>query len=296
MNTSTSAATSSALPNAAGFAFVESLAAELSSGKVELPSFPDIAARVRQVLSDEFVSSKQIIKVVSSEPALAAKLVQLANSVALNPGGQRVTDLKTAISRMGLNLVRSASLTFAVEQMRNSPSMVGLRQPMSELWERCVFVAAMSYVVARSCSEVNADTALLAGLLHGVGRLYILARSVDHPQLLADQTSYNEIVRDWHAAIAKCILENWDMSDDIVAAVESHEDLSRDHEDDADLTDVLTVATLLVSFHSFPEEIELNMQGVAAFDRMELDHEAVLAILEESAEEVASLQAALGSA
>jgi hypothetical protein len=86
------------------------------------------------------------------------------------------------------------------------------------------------------------------------------------------------------------------MSDDVVAAVEFHEDLSRDHEDDADLTDVLTVATLLVSFHSFPEEIELNMQGVAAFDRMELDHEAVLAILEESAEEVASLQAALGSA
>lgn len=194
---------------------------------------------------------------------------------------------------MGLNLVRSASLTFAVEQMRNSPSLAVLRQPMNKLWKRCVFVASMSYVLARSCSQVNADTALLAGLLHGVGRLYILARSVNHPLLLADQVSYAEIVRDWHAAIAKSILENWEMSEEVVAAVESHEDLSRDHEDDADLTDVLTVATLLVSFGAYPESIELNMQGVAAFERMELDHEAVLAILEESADEVASLQSAL---
>ena len=294
MSTSTSQAATAPSSNAAGFAFVEALASELSSGKIELPSFPDIAARVRQVLSDEFVSSKQIVKVVSSEPALAAKLIQLANSVALNPGGERVTDLKAAISRMGLNLVRSASLTFAVEQMRNSPALASLRQPMSELWERCVFVAAMSYVVARSCSQVNADTALLTGLLHGVGRLYILARSVDHPALLADQGSYNEVVRDWHAAIAKCILENWEMSDEIVSAVEYHEDLSRENDDEADLTDVLTVATLLVSFHDHPESIELNMEGVAAFDRMELDHEAVLAILEESADEVASLQSALG--
>ena len=75
--------------------------------------------------------------------------------------------------------------------------------------------------------------------------------------------------------------------------VELHEDLTRDHDDEPDLTDVLTVATLFVSFHAYPESIELNMQGVTAFDRMQLDHEDVAAILEESAEEVASLQAAL---
>jgi HD-like signal output (HDOD) protein len=295
MNMSNSSVAEAGANSTVAFSFIESLASELSTGKVELPAFPDIAARVRQVLADEFVSSKQIVRVVSAEPGLAAKLLQLSNSAALNPGGPRVTDLKSAISRIGLNLVRSAALTFAVEQMRASPELARLRQPLSELWERCVFVAAMSYVVARGCSEVNADTALLAGLMHGVGRLYILARSADHPQLFADRAAYNEIVRDWHAGIAKSILENWEMSDEIVEAVAEHEDLTRDHDDEPDLTDVLTVATLFVSFHAYPESIELNMQGVTAFDRMQLDHEDVASILEESAEEVASLQAALGS-
>ena len=51
MSTSTSQAATAPSSNAAGFAFVEALAGELSSGKIELPSFPDIAARVRQVLA-----------------------------------------------------------------------------------------------------------------------------------------------------------------------------------------------------------------------------------------------------
>ena len=37
----------------AAFAFVSELAKEVSTGKVELPSFPDVAVRVRKVLADE---------------------------------------------------------------------------------------------------------------------------------------------------------------------------------------------------------------------------------------------------
>src|SRR5215218_1528836 len=94
------------------FAFVQSLAAELSTGKVELPSFPDIAMRVRQVLSDDNVGPDKVVRVVGSEPALAARLLQLANSAAMNFSGKAVTDLRTAVNRMGFNMVRSAAIAF----------------------------------------------------------------------------------------------------------------------------------------------------------------------------------------
>ena len=106
--------------DAAAFAFVQALAKELSSGRIDMPSFPDIAARVRQVLADEFVSSAQVVRVVSSEAALAGKLLMIANSAAINPGGARITEIKTAITRIGLNMVRSATLAFAMEQVRRS--------------------------------------------------------------------------------------------------------------------------------------------------------------------------------
>lgn len=277
------------------FAFVQSLATELSSGKIDMPSFPDVAARVRQVLSDEFVSSIQIVRVVTSEAALAGKLLMIANSVAMNPNGQKITELKTAITRIGLNMVRSASLAFAMEQLRKAGDLTALQKPMGVLWERSVLVAAMCYVVAKRCTSINADTALLMGLMHCMGRLYILTRAAKFPALFADKATYNQIERDWHSNIAKAILENWQISDEVVAAVAGFEDLDRDHKGAPDLTDVLTVANLLSSYHEFPESLELNMQGVHACVRMNLDAAACLRVVQESANEIASLRKALGN-
>jgi HD-like signal output (HDOD) protein len=279
--------------DSASFAFVQSLAKELSSGKIDMPSFPDVAARVRQVLSDEFVSSAQVVRVVSSEAALAGKLLMIANSAAINPGGARITEIKTAVTRIGLNMVRSATLAFAMEQLRRSGDLKALRGPMTELWERSVLVAAMCYVVAKRCATVNPDTAMLAGLMHCMGRLYILTRAAKFPALFADKSTYHHIEHDWHSAIAKAILENWEMSEDVVAAIAGFEELDRDHQGSPDLTDVLTVANLLATCREVPQLLELNMQGVHACTRMQLDAAAGQRILQESADEVASLRNAL---
>ncbi|HXI77627.1 MAG TPA: HDOD domain-containing protein, partial [Steroidobacteraceae bacterium] len=93
-----------------GFAFVTMLAGELSKGKVDLPSFPDVAQRVRKALQDEEVTADKIVRIVGAEPSLAARLIQLANSAGVNVGGRHTTDLRVAIARIGLNLVRSSTI------------------------------------------------------------------------------------------------------------------------------------------------------------------------------------------
>jgi HD-like signal output (HDOD) protein len=276
------------------FAFVQALASELSTGKVELPSFPDIAMRVRQVLSDDSVSPEKVVRVVSSEPALAARLLQLANSAALNFSGKQVTDLRTAVARMGFNMVRSAAIAFAMSQLKKVDSLKGLEKPLDVLWRRSSSVAAISHAVARRLAKVNPDTALLAGLLHGIGQLYILTRTAKHPKLFANEAVYHNIVRDWHSSIAKALLENWDIAEEIVDAVGNYEDIGRTHSGFTDLTDVLTVGYLLASYRDHPESIELNMEGVAACTRMQLDRAGYEKLLKESGEEIAAIQAALG--
>jgi len=276
------------------FAFVQALAAELSTGKVDLPSFPDIAMRVRQVLSDDNVSPDKVVRVVGSEPALAARLLQLANSAALNFSGKAVTDLRTAVNRMGFNMVRSAAIAFAMSQLKKVDALKGLEKPLDALWRRSAGVAAMSHAVARRLARLNPDTALLAGLLHGVGELYILTRTAKHPKLFANEAVYHNIVRDWHSSIAKALLENWEMSEEIVDAVAGYEDIGRSHIGPTDLTDVLTVGFLLASYREHPESVELNMQGVAACTRMQLDRAGYDKLIQESGEEIAAIQAALG--
>ncbi len=276
------------------FAFVQALAAELSGGKVDLPSFPDIALRVRQVLSDEEVSQEKVMRVVGSEPMLAARLLQIANSAAINFSGRAITDLRSAIARLGFNMVRSAAIAFAMSQLKRSSELKGLERPLEELWQCSASVAATSYVVAKRFSRVNPDTAMLAGLLHGIGKLYILTRVGNYPGLLADEASYNSIVRDWHASIAKALLENWEMAEEIVQAVSDHEDLERKGTGTPDLTDVLTVSHLLNAFKDHPETLELNMHDAAACRRMQIDAAGYRSLIEESEHEIEALREALG--
>lgn len=294
MSKSSAQADSSPVSDPEAFAFVTALASELSTGKVELPSFPDIAMRVRQVLADESVTPEKVVRVVGSEPALAARLLQLANSAALNFSGKAVTDLRTAVNRMGFNMVRSAAIAFAMSQLKKVDALKGLEKPLDALWRRSAGVAAMSHAVARRLAKINPDTALLAGLLHGVGELYILTRTSKHPKLFANEAVYHNIVRDWHSSIAKALLENWEMSEEIVDAVANYEDIGRAHSGNTDLTDVLTVGFLMSSYRDHPESVELNMQGVAACTRMHLDRAGYDKLIQESGEEIAAIEAALG--
>jgi HD-like signal output (HDOD) protein len=291
---STASQTASSTSQHDAFLFVQDLAAELSRGKVDLPSFPDIAMRVRQVLADPEVSAQQVERVISSEPALAAQLLQMANSAAFNSSGKNLKDLRTAVARLGFNLVRSASLAFAMSQLKYVESLKGLEQPLKELWQRTAAVASMSYVVAKRLSKINPDTALLAGLLHSIGRLYILTRASRHPALFSDLPSYHAILRDWSAPVAKALLESWGLPDEIVTAVSEFEIHDREHTGEADLTDVLTLGSLLALYKNSPDSIELNLQGVSACKRLQMDSDGCRKMIDESESEVAAVRRALG--
>ncbi|MGB6451921.1 MAG: HDOD domain-containing protein [Steroidobacteraceae bacterium] len=277
------------------FLFVRTLAAELSTGKVDLPGFPEIVARVRHALADENVSPERVARVVGAEPVIAARLLQMANSVALNPRGKPVADLRTAILRVGLNVVRTTTLAFAVQQLRKSPMLRGLEKPLDVLWQRSVHVASLCYVITRRCARhLSADTALLAGVLHGIGRLYILTRASQHRALFADVASYQAIERDWHLGIACALLEHWGIAGEIVQAVRDCEDFAREPRSTASLSDVLVAATLVAVYQNQPELLEARLNSVRPVARLQLDRALCESLVAESAQEIAELREALG--
>ena len=205
----------------AAFEFVRELSVELSASTIELPSFPKVAARVQKVLSEENCSSERVVRVIGAEPMLATRVLSMANSAALNPSGKAVCELRTAVTRLGFDALRAATVSFALSQLRSAAAFKSLQHYLDALWHQSVLVASLCFVVARRVGKVNSDTAMLTGLVHGVGKLYILTRSVRHPALFADQEMYQHIVNDWHGSIAKVLLENWQMAEDIITAVYS---------------------------------------------------------------------------
>ena len=282
-----------ATPNVA-FEFVQALAGELSAGKVDLPSFPEIAVRVRRILSDPNSSLVQVVRVVGSEPALAARLMRIANSASLNRSGRTLTALPTAINRIGYNMVRSAAISFAMAQIRNANKLAGLEPYLNELWQRSTLVAAFSFVLARSCSKVNPDEAMLAGMMHGIGKLYVLTRATQHPELFADSATLHGIITDWHASIGKAILENWDFSDEMAMAVGDQDDHGNAEAGAADLRDVIAIGIVMASCGADLDSLQLALQERPAAMRLGLTEAKTALVIKECATEVAALNDALG--
>jgi HD-like signal output (HDOD) protein len=276
------------------FDFVRTLAAELSAGNVDLPSFPEIAVRVRRVLSDPKSSVEQVVRVVGSEPALAARLLRISNSASLNRSGRPVNDLRTAINRIGYNMVRSASMSFSMAQIRKSNKLAGLEHHLNDLWERSTLVAAFAYVLARNCTKVNPDEAMLTGMMHGIGKLYVLTRVVEHPELFASNTLLSQIITEWQASIGKAILENWNFSEAMAQAVGDQSDFGRVLEGPADLTDVIVVSILMASHMDDMPGLEASLSDTTAAQRLSLDQAKTQAVMSESAAEVSALSQALG--
>jgi HD-like signal output (HDOD) protein len=279
--------------SAGAFAFVAELAQEVSKGRVELPSFPDVAVRVRKVLADEHVSNEQIARVVGSDAGLAARLLTLANSAALNRSGKSVADLKTAVNRIGHNNVRTAAVSFAIAQLRRAGELKHISKELEQLWTEATMVAALSYALASRATSINADESMLAGLLHNVGKIYVLARAHRHDSLFKDPAAIAQVLRDWHANVGKAIVENWGFPAHIADAISEHENIDRTV-GSADVTDVLTVAVMMSGFMGHETDLELNMQGVKAFWRLGLDNDKCVHVMRDCADEITALRSALG--
>ncbi len=280
-------------PDDVAFTFVQALAAELSGGKVELPGFPHIVLRVQRVLADVNADVSRVVRVIGGEPVLAAQLMRMAHSAALNPQRVPIPDLKGAVARVGLDTVRSATIACAVAQLRAAPMLRGLEKQLDAQWQRSILVASLCHVIALRLTRVNPDTALLAGMLQGIGRLYILTRASGHRALFADEASYQAIEHDWHLSIAAALLENWGFSEEIVQAVHESENHEREARGAAGLTDVLAVGVLLAEHHAQPHVIRAQVNCAKLLQRLQLDQAACESFIEESAQEVTALREAL---
>lgn len=272
---------------------VDSLSVELAGEKIDLPSFPDVAMRVRKALTNEEVGIEDAVKIVSAEPALSARLMQLSNSATLNPGGKRLTNLRAAMARVGLNMACSVTIAFAMSQLRRAETYKGVQVRLGKLWYEAAHLAAVSRVIARRFTSLNADTALLAGLLQCVGKLYLLTRAARFPALLEDDEAFERIASEYQLRVAQAILRNWDMDPEIVKAIGCCGDLAREHAGAIDLADVLIASAALIALGPDPQPHEISFPGMPAARRLGLDAAACTQALAESRDEIEALRQAL---
>ena len=227
--------------------FLQGLAEDLNSKDLTLPSFPDVVIKIRTALEDPTCTAERLGSLARTDPVLVSKLLMSANSAFHNRAGIEIVDLNLAISRLGFESVRNTAITLAVEQIFNASQHEELRDRLRELWTRSINMASMSYVIARTMPGLNADNAYLCGLLHEVGKLYLLTKAREYPGFLGDRESLESVLAEWHPSVGRSIVESWGFPDEIVNSIDLTESDTVATGGAATFSDVLSAATVLLA-------------------------------------------------
>ena len=280
--------------SSSAFEFVTELARELSAGRVELPSFPEAAARLQQALADANVTAERIALVLGTDAGLTARVLTMANSTLLHRGGKPVSDLKLAVTRIGHENIRVAALAYASAQLKRAPELAHIRGDLEQCWQEGIRVAALAHAIARETRATRGDEALLVGLLHNIGKVYIIARAARDSVLHRNPDVKASVLRDWYPGIGQALVENWKLPEQIAAAVGAQLDRSRAHGGNPDLTDLLIVAVELAGQIAAGKSDDTQVSLLPAAKVLGLDDGMAVRVVLESQTEIEMLQAALG--
>ena len=269
---------------------LNAIAAQVHEGELVFPTSVGAAQRIRRALDDPDCSIATAARVIETEPLLSARVVALANSTAFSRSGQVITDVGTAVSRLGFRIVRMLALALIARQLAGKPSVLAHRDTATLLWQHTSLVAALARVIARRITQQDPDTALFAGLIHEVCGFYLISRADEFPSLLDEDAAEED--ESLEAEIGNAVLQELSVPAPVVVAIQAAW-TAHFADPPATLGD-----TLLLAKHLAPIESPLmrgaeGADGLRASIEMAFESETLSEILEECADEVDSLAKAL---
>ncbi len=264
---------------------------DLMQDRLALPSMPEIALRVRQAINDPDAGAIEVARIIQADPVVAARIIQAANSATFV--GQKATgSLSGAIVRLGLENVREVIVAATMREVFQTKHSL-LRRRMVELWTHSTVIAAISTVLSRKLSGFSPDRALLAGLLHDIGVVPILAHAHDYDELTQDPELLESTITAYRGQLGAMILRRWNFSDELITAVLEAENWYRTHEGQADYADLI-IASQLQSYSGTEASRHYpSLDELAVYERLglaELGISERAPILEEAQEEIAAVQ------
>jgi HD-like signal output (HDOD) protein len=200
-----------------------------------LPPFSPILNRLLAGLAREDVSFVRIADVIEKDTVLAGNVLRLVNS-ALYGRSATINSVRHAVSLLGVNKLRNATLTMSVTRMWNQVQ-VPRGWSMSRFNLHSVATAMLGDVVAQAAPIDYAEGAFAAGLFHDLGRLLMaIGLPEEYEQITMLSTSRHfarwecemEVVGFTHAELSADALERWNLPVEIRTAVLNHHTQERD--------------------------------------------------------------------
>ncbi len=250
----------------------ESIIDDLENERLPLPTLPEVALRVRETADDENASITDVAKIIETDAALSARIVQVGNS-ALYRGVNPAETVQAAAMRMGLDTVRTLATSLVMKQLFQATHPV-VDLYLRKAWKQSTDVAALSAVIARGITGLEADSALLAGLTHCIGLSPILVKAESDSGLLNDAQRLEALLYELYPIVGSQILKNWGFSDMLIKVPAEHLiTVRKGNNGQPDYVDVVQVALIQTLDDPAHPLVQVDRAQVSAFERLGMTEE-----------------------
>lgn len=250
--------------------FYRTVVEALTHDRLTLPTLPEVALRIQDLLRTDEVSIARVVKEIQSDPALTVRLLRVANSAAVR-GGRNVDSIQQAVTRLGLEYTRLLVNGLVLEQMFRSDKPV-LRERLRRCWCESVEVAALARAVAAHCTLLQPEMAMLGGLVHRIGTLPILRMAEANAEMIPNPEALDEVIAELCPRVGKMVLRAWHFPVELVELPAQWPQLDRNQPGAADYADVVIVAVARLRAHYGQHELVERPPTFAKLD-LEADFE-----------------------
>lgn len=185
---------------------------------LDLPTPPGAALAFLQTLAREHATIDEMAELVRREPALAARVLTVANSAAFHAGAE-LRSLKQSLQVLGVRTLHSIAASIAVREAFSG--LPGARAgDFDGFWRHSLMVAELAQAIAHETEQAEPEEAYLAGLLHDVGELLLLGGlQADYGKLLGDAVGAevslvaleHAALQTDHAAVGAWLVARWQL-------------------------------------------------------------------------------------
>lgn len=146
-----------------------------------LPTLPSVATRLLQLTSDDSSDTQEVIDLVSSDPALTAKIISQCSSADKGVRKEILT-IEKAVKLLGFGAIRNTVLSLKVLEVFQKQEPVAVEADGNEpepfdrggLWTHALAVGILAELIAKAHpgqQDLQPDQAFVCGLLHDIGKL-----------------------------------------------------------------------------------------------------------------------------
>lgn len=277
-------------------AFLTDLAMRLEAGTLQVPACPQVALKVRDLVRQEDASIGRVAQLALLDPVLTARILGVANSATFSRSSAATTDIKVAIGRVGFDMVQTLAFELALDKSFKLESKGQLQALTRRIRLNGRQTALFAYVlVRRRAAAVKLDEAMLAGLLHEVGKLYVLAHAQSYPDLFADGDESEGLLNQWHTSIGHAIVEAWGLPEAVITAINEQNSVDTLRQGPITLAEVLIAASRLAQLPDVDADEQIEaLIALPAVRRLRLDGSVCRGLISQSRSMASSAGALIG--